>query len=427
MEVAYHMIKRMIAMSRLNLAFVIMLCISLATMLTEASDFTLEIFGNANVDDTIDGDDIAYVENIIKGTNEATELADANYDGEINEDDIAQIELIISGEDAELTILDDTVSETYPEGRAIKISKPVERIVGLNANVPEALRILESGDKMVGISKSAAIRTKFLADISYLPIVAEDVEAIVSLSPDLVIGYGSTMTYSSLDIENQLKGIGIELIRLDLNRADTFVEDIAKLGYILDKRPEAIEFIDFYEGTMNLIDGRIDTLSDDQKPLVYIEFSSVSYRTVGKNAELHQVCTRGGGVNIATDLEGDYPTVDPEWVLDQNPDIIISVMFDTNNPDGYELDDQTRMEEIREEIINRPEFSDLSAVKNGNVFVIERNIGFVRHFIGVAYIAKLFHPELFDDLDPDAINKYYLENFQGVPYRGFYFYPAEVA
>ena len=62
--------------------FVLMMLLAsstLAVMPANAADCTLGIFGNANMDDTIDEDDIAYVEGIIEGTNEETELADANY------------------------------------------------------------------------------------------------------------------------------------------------------------------------------------------------------------------------------------------------------------------------------------------------------------------------------------------------------------
>jgi len=54
------------------------LCISLALMPAGASDFTLEIFGNANMDDTIDELHIEYVQGIIDGTDDETELSDAN-------------------------------------------------------------------------------------------------------------------------------------------------------------------------------------------------------------------------------------------------------------------------------------------------------------------------------------------------------------
>ena len=46
-----------------------------------AYDFTLGVFGNANMDDTIDEGDIASVREIIAGTKDVTEFADADNNG----------------------------------------------------------------------------------------------------------------------------------------------------------------------------------------------------------------------------------------------------------------------------------------------------------------------------------------------------------
>lgn len=78
---------------------VIVFCFALAFVPVDASDFTLQIFGNANLDDSIDELDIEYVQGIIDGTNDETELSDANYDGKIDEEDIVQINQIIGGEE----------------------------------------------------------------------------------------------------------------------------------------------------------------------------------------------------------------------------------------------------------------------------------------------------------------------------------------
>jgi len=82
-------------MKRIALILAMTSCISLAAFPMIAADYTLGIFGNANMDDVIDEDDMEYVRKVIDGSNEATELADANYDGHIDEEDISQIELII--------------------------------------------------------------------------------------------------------------------------------------------------------------------------------------------------------------------------------------------------------------------------------------------------------------------------------------------
>jgi iron complex transport system substrate-binding protein len=66
----------------------------------------LDVFGNANEDDTIDMRDLTYVKLIFFGKKPETELADAKYDGKINPLDFIQIKLIIVGKERELTYID---------------------------------------------------------------------------------------------------------------------------------------------------------------------------------------------------------------------------------------------------------------------------------------------------------------------------------
>jgi iron complex transport system substrate-binding protein len=43
---------------------------------------------------------------------------------------------------------------------------------------------------------------------------------------------------------------------------------------------------------------------------------------------------------------------------------------------------------------------------------------------GTVLMAKIIHPELFSDLDPENILKDYYETWQKIPYRGIYVYPV---
>jgi len=54
----------------------------------------LEIYGNANEDDTIDMRDLTYVKLIFFGKKSETELADAKYDGKINPLDFILLPLL---------------------------------------------------------------------------------------------------------------------------------------------------------------------------------------------------------------------------------------------------------------------------------------------------------------------------------------------
>jgi iron complex transport system substrate-binding protein len=113
------------------LALLIALTVSFST-LGAGSDFTLQIFGNANMDENIDEKDVEYVESVINGTNAATNLSDANYDGKVDEMDITQINQIIAKEEKKLTILDDA-------GRIVTLDMPLKRVVLARMAVDQAL------------------------------------------------------------------------------------------------------------------------------------------------------------------------------------------------------------------------------------------------------------------------------------------------
>jgi len=71
----------------------------ISPVLASEDDYILDIYGNANEDDTIDMRDFTYTARIILWLEDETDLADANYDGEVNVLDMTQIGLIILGRD----------------------------------------------------------------------------------------------------------------------------------------------------------------------------------------------------------------------------------------------------------------------------------------------------------------------------------------
>lgn len=143
---------------------------------TSVASCTLGIFGNANMDETIDEDDISYVEGIINGTYEPTRLADANYDGKVDARDIEQIQHIIQGDESILTLIDTA-------NRTVTLEMPINRIVALTDDSAEALRILHSIDKVVGVSIETLENTAYLPEFGQMPNVGKwnepDIEKIL--------------------------------------------------------------------------------------------------------------------------------------------------------------------------------------------------------------------------------------------------------
>lgn len=414
-------------MRRLIRLLVVLTCMSLAVIPSMASDCTLKIFGNANMDDTIDEDDLAYLEGILEGKNDPTELADANYDDHIDRDDIIQIEQIIRGEEKQLTIIDSA-------NRTVTVKKPVESIVVLTYPVIEAIKIVKAEGEVIGVSKDIKERIKFFPKLSNLPSVGvasgPDIEAIIDLNPDVVC------TGRLLGVSDGLEDMPsdtIAIIRWDMGRLEMMANNIKKLGYILDKEEDAEQFCYFYQKYVDeMIKERIDEISDDNKQTVFIEHP-LDYKTFVTGSGGHEVCVAAGGINIASDFPHISPKpvvkANPEWLIEQNPDVIVKTVSCKPGVCGYDADDHEKMKDLRETVMNRDGWDNITAVKNNQVYLIDFDlVGSTANFVGATYMAKWLYPDLFEDLDPEAVHQEYLIRFQRLDYdpaeHGAFAYPS---
>jgi iron complex transport system substrate-binding protein len=407
-------------MKILSFALVVLACISLNVMPAMALNYTLEILGNANMDDTIDEEDIEYVQGIISGKKEATELADANYDGEITDEDVAQIELIIDGDEEELAIVDSA-------GRIVTVEKPIERVVTLFLHPVETLRALNVPveETIVGLGYTDDVFYPELCDVQNVGCFEPSIEEILALHPDVVIlhaAFGNRFD----KVQEVCDEAGITVIHLNLNQPGNYTDEVKKLGYLFGKIDEAEALIDFRENILSSIQETAANIPEDEKPAVYYEFSN-AYNSLGGE---HSYIDFTGGYDIFNGASG---SVNPEEVVAQNPDIIVKLVS-YSEAGGYQLDadDAAGLEAIRDELMNRPELQNVNAVKTGNVYIITTEISSTysnscRSFLQVAYNAKWFHPDLFEDLDPQAIHQEYLSRFQGLDIdldeKGVFVYP----
>ena len=394
------------------------------TTTASEADFILEIYGNANEDDCIDMRDYTHTARIICWLEEETDLADANYDGRISVADMTQIGLIILGRESELTIIDSA-------DRIVTVQKPVERIADLNGYNCEVLRTLDAKDRLVGVGESTKKKKTFFPEISELPSLGSyyevDIEMMLSLEPDVVILFG---TNQLTNLEEKLEGTGIEVLCFYFYNYEILTEEVAKLGYMVDRRDEAEEFTDFYEAVIDSIKSTTEGIPEDEKPRVYREAFWEDYLTINKYATAHKYIEIAGGINIAADLSSGaqyegYPTVSAEWIIEQDPDIIIKGSCSPPyGCTGYEFDDDSGAKELREKIVNRPGFGTIDAVEEGKVYIDDTSLA---GFLTIAYFAKVFHLDLFEDLDPQAIHQEYLDRFQRIDYdldeHGVFWYP----
>ena len=409
-------------------------------------DLTLEIFGNANMDDKIDDDDATYIQSIIDGSATETQFADATHDGNIDQNDIQQVNAIINGDATYITLLDGN-------GELLTVSLPVNRIVIEYLSNAELMRILNLEDNVVGIDYAVDQLKSFYfpenADslVSVGQMYTPDYEAVLNVDPDVLL------TFSKATEEKAEKLPGVDVVYLGLYypnvtypETSDFVQGILKGGYIFDRVTEATTYVDWILELTDTLSSVTDNLDASEKPSVFItnypysESTTVKlYATVDT---LGQVCILAGGGNIGASLSGYFNSsslsVDAEWLIEANPEYIFLhtvqytysgiAMGDPNH--GYNMDDATSIMTCLNEYLSQPAFANIDAIKNGNVYIMSGDFrnNAMGGTLGAVYMAKILHPDLFTDLDPEAIHQEYITQFLRLDYsldeHGVFLYPA---
>lgn len=377
------------------------LCTTLAVVPVSGSDFVLEVFGNANMDDTIDEEDVELIRGIIDGINDETEFSDANYDGQIDKEDITQIEMIMAGEETELTLID-------MADRIVTIPYPIERIVSPSMDGIRTIVQLGDADKIVGVpsrlvSENVRLPAVVHPELTELPIVGwqDDVvpyaELITSLDPDMVIGS------SSYADELQDK-TGIPVVCLWTQGCLDF--DIYRvMGIILGKERKAEELISFADDKLSDVTDITSQRAEDEKPRVYMEL----YRNFITPIKYDPI-DLAGGVNVAADCVGDYSVqISKEQLIAWNPDIIVLQRMWAKSDSSYS---KAQVEDI----LSDPDYQYLNAVLSGNVYhTIGHSAGWdpATGVVETIYMSKLFNPDEFADVNMEVEGDEILEVFYG--------------
>jgi iron complex transport system substrate-binding protein len=344
-----------------------------------------------------------------------------------------------------LALLPVLCADSYPKAivdsanRTVIIDEPVETIVPMVSWSYEPVYILGAGDKVVGVTSDSKSEYPWLGSPNLLtkPSVGTykelDYEMIVSLNPDLVIAGIS----KAQDIGDKLEPYGIKVIGLQFANMDMFPVELRTLAEALgeDEMTKAEEFLAWRQDKIDLLKEQTDKISPDEKVRVYGEANPRSWLTACNGTGLNGLINLAGGVNIAEaipaekQLASHYADVDPEWVLEQNPQVFILAETASPTTTGYETTSTGDMDALRTELSSRTGLDQTDAVKNDQVYLLKGLcVEVAAHsFVGAYYVAKWLYPEQLKDLDPEALHKEYFEEWLGVPYQGIWAYPQASA
>jgi iron complex transport system substrate-binding protein len=314
----------------------------------------------------------------------------------------------------------DSVRFIDSNGAEFTLPHAAQRIVATNSDCTEMLIAIGAADKIVGVSDTVYANS-LLMKLLPANVVnvgswsTPNVEIMASLKPDAIICYAYANKPKNMD---QIWAANLTIVSVDCYKINTLSDDARSLGMVTGNNEQAEDYAAFLDKYMKLVQAQSASLNVSENPLVYWE-SYTDYSTVGKSAAGNQMITLTGGYNIAGDNTTTYPKVDAEWIVYKNPAYIIKTFSatDVNTTDAAA--------QILSKIGERPGMNKVDAVTNGKTYVISGSIASgARSIIGIVYLAKLFHPELYKDMDPNEVLKEYANRYVPGADQALYIYPA---
>jgi iron complex transport system substrate-binding protein len=305
---------------------------------------------------------------------------------------------------------------TDATGSGFTFHRPVSRIVVLNAAAAEMLIDIGVGDEIVGVADFiVADNHEFLR--ARLPNVARvgsftnpDVEKILTLHPDIVIVYARSKP-QNLD---KMLAANITVLQMTCYRPAEVPNEARALGLITGHEEKADRFARFVERYHALINDRLRNLSEDERPRVYYEYVYENM-AFGPGSSGGEIISLLHAKNIAENLPSQISLVSREWILEQDPDVIIKEIPDNSG----------NFSSGRKTLADRPGFMALHAVMKNRVFCVAPQLGSTpRSIVGAVFVAKALYPEKFSDIDPDAILHEYARDFLPGSDMAETFYPV---
>ena len=264
-------------------------------------------------------------------------------------------------------------------GREIPIPTPPKRIIGLAPNLTEILYALGLGDRVVGVTDHC----NYPPEVSLKPKVGSyihlNVEKIVSLSPDLVIG---TVDGNERYILDLLEQAHIKVFFVNPRDVRQAIETIFTVGLVcgLPERAQQVS------GQLTTRVNRVVELTNArERPLVFLQINIQPIMTVNRNTVHNDLIHLAGGENMAADEPINYPRISLEEVIRRKPEVILI----------SSMEREGRFEKARQDWL---QWTSIPAVQKGRVHLIDSDLidrPSPRVVDGLEIMAKLLHPEVF--------------------------------
>ena len=227
-------------------------------------------------------------------------------------------------------------------------NKKYNRIVVLDPATVEMIYMLGAEDKIVGVAnleRSKVWPEEKVAKLESVgTFIKPSLERIITLKPDLVI----TSALTDDNLNNGLKSNNIEAKRIQANSIEEIFTNFMEVAKMLGKENEANKIIAEKRAKLE----EIKKMAAINKKGLFV-MSASPLMVFGNDNLPNDIMKLLNIKNIAENQKGRNPIVTPEFIMKENPDIIITLL-----PNPAQI------------VATNPQLKNVNAIKNNKFIVV---------------------------------------------------------
>ncbi len=269
-------------------------------------------------------------------------------------------------------------------GATIELAQFPQRIVSISPSMTEILFAIGAGGQMVG-RDDFSVYPEAAAEIPSIGSLWEGLptEAILALEPDLIV---AAQIISEEHVQT-FRDLGLNVYwQSNPQDFEGLFANLRELAAITGHTDETETVIADLAARVSAVQEALAVTSET--PAVFYEVDATDPSnpfSAGAGTFIDYIINQAGGTNVAASVEGDYPQLGVESLIDLNPAfILLSDAVYGISP---------------ESVAARPGWEAISAVQNNNIYPIDPNIMSLpgpRLVEALEQVAKILHPELFE-------------------------------
>ena len=200
-------------------------------------------------------------------------------------------------------------------GRKVKISK-VNTVISLAPSITEYSALI-CPHKLSGRTQNC----DYPAWVKNKPLINNypelDIEEIIRLKPDLILSQKGITSQSQIELINRFK---IPIYIFDNNSIKDVISSCKIIGDLTGCQTRGVEVRDSLRDLFRTLKSEIKTV--DKKGLAIVSKNPIYL--YGSNTILDEILDLYQIDNLAGSLQSSFPEVDEEFIIRQNPEILIS-------------------------------------------------------------------------------------------------------